>query len=67
MDGEKRRNEKIIPVYKELKGWNTSLQNITKENMPEELSAYVSFLQKELEVPITLISTGPDRLQTIHL
>lgn len=60
-------NEKIIPVYKELKGWNTSLQNITKENMPEELSAYVSFLQKELEVPITLISTGPDRLQTIHL
>ncbi|HNP08470.1 MAG TPA: adenylosuccinate synthase [Cyclobacteriaceae bacterium] len=60
-------NEKIIPVYKELKGWNTSLQNITKENMPLELSAYVSFLQKELEVPITLISTGPDRLQTIHL
>lgn len=60
-------NEKIIPVYTELKGWNTSLQNITKENMPSELSAYVSFLQKELEVPITLISTGPDRLQTIHL
>lgn len=60
-------NEKITPVYKELKGWNTPLQNITKENMPLELSAYVSFLQKELEVPITLISTGPDRLQTIHL
>ncbi len=60
-------NEKITPVYTELKGWNTSLKNITKENMPEELTAYVSFLQNELEVPITLISTGPDRLQTIHL
>ena len=60
-------NEKITPIYTELKGWNTSLQKITKENMPAELSAYVSFLQKELEVPITLISTGPDRLQTIHL
>ncbi|GAB1446013.1 adenylosuccinate synthase [Flammeovirgaceae bacterium] len=60
-------NEKITPVYTELKGWNTSLKNITKDNMPLELSAYVSFLKKELEVPITLISTGPDRLQTIHL
>lgn len=60
-------NEKITPVYTELKGWNTSLKNVTKENMPAELSAYVSFLQKQLEVPVTLISTGPDRLQTIHL
>ncbi|MEQ8424812.1 MAG: adenylosuccinate synthetase, partial [Cyclobacteriaceae bacterium] len=60
-------NEKIKPVYTELKGWNTSLSTATKDNMPPELSAYVSFLQKELEVPITLISTGPDRLQTIHL
>ncbi|MBX2943837.1 MAG: adenylosuccinate synthase [Cyclobacteriaceae bacterium] len=60
-------NEKITPVYTELKGWNTSLKNITKDNMPLELFAYVSFLKKELEVPITLISTGPDRLQTIHL
>jgi adenylosuccinate synthase len=34
--------------------------------MPLELLEYVSFLEKELEVPITLISTGPDRSQTIH-
>lgn len=60
-------NEKIIPEYVELKGWNTSLKNVDRENMPPELLAYISFLQKELEVPITLISTGPDRLQTIHL
>jgi adenylosuccinate synthase len=60
-------NEKITPVYAELKGWNTSLKNTNSKSMPIELSAYVSFLQQELEVPITLISTGPDRLQTIHL
>lgn len=60
-------NEKITPEYVELKGWNTSLKEANSKNMPPELSAYISFLQKELEVPITLISTGPDRLQTIHL
>lgn len=60
-------NEKITPIYTELKGWNTSLKETTSKNMPAELSAYVAFLQKELEVPITLISTGPDRLQTILL
>lgn len=60
-------NQKITPIYSELPGWNTSLKSVTSKTMPAELSAYVSFLQKELEVPITLISTGPDRLQTIHL
>ncbi len=60
-------NEKIVPIYEELKGWNTSLRETTGSNMPPELLAYISFLQKELEVPITLVSTGPDRLHTIYL
>jgi len=60
-------NEKLTPVYSELKGWSTSLSTATSKSMPLELSAYINFLQKELEVPIILISTGPDRLQTIHL
>ncbi len=60
-------NEKITPVYTDLKGWNSDLTKITKEAMPQELKDYVAFLEKELHVPITLISTGPDRLQTIHL
>ncbi|MEQ8301740.1 MAG: adenylosuccinate synthase [Cyclobacteriaceae bacterium] len=60
-------NEKITPVYTELKGWKSDLTKITKEAMPQELKDYVAFLEKELHVPITLISTGPDRLQTIHL
>ena len=60
-------NEKLSPVYVEMKGWNTTLRSATKDSMPAQLASYVSFLQKELGVPIILISTGPDRLQTIHL
>ena len=57
--------EKITPVYKELKGWNVSLKDATKENLPSELVEYIKFLETVLEVPITLVSTGPDRTQTI--
>lgn len=59
-------NEKIKPIYTTLKGWNVPLTNLSENQMPEELLNYVSFLEKELGVPITLISTGPDRSQTIH-
>jgi adenylosuccinate synthase len=59
-------NEKIIPVYTELKGWGTSVSGITEQQLPVELSQYVDFLENALNVPITLISTGPDRTQTIH-
>ena len=59
-------NEKIKPVYTELKGWNTSLTGVAENQIPTELAQYVDFLEKALNVPITLISTGPDRTQTIH-
>jgi len=59
-------NEKIIPIYTTLKGWNCALTNMSEQQMPSELLDYISFLEKELEVPITLISTGPDRSQTIQ-
>lgn len=59
-------NEKIIPVYTTMKGWNIPLTHIKENEIPKELSDYISFLEKELNVPITLISTGPDRSQTIH-
>jgi adenylosuccinate synthase len=49
-----------------LKGWNTSLSKISQDAMPVELSNYIEFLEKELNVPITLISTGPDRTQTVY-
>jgi adenylosuccinate synthase len=57
--------QKITPVYTELKGWNTSLEGITKDSMPKELNDYILYLEKALEVPITVVSIGPDRTQTI--
>jgi adenylosuccinate synthase len=56
----------LKPVYKTFKGWNTSLKNITDyKNMPAELKEYTAFLEKEAGVPITYVSTGPDRTATM--
>lgn len=59
-------NEKITPIYEDIKGWNVPLNGLTLNDLPTELSQYIDFLEAELKVPITLISTGPDRKQTIH-
>jgi adenylosuccinate synthase len=58
-------HDKITPIYKEMKGWNVNLKGIEENTLPAELLQYVAFLEQQLEVPITLISTGPDRTQTI--
>lgn len=58
-------NEKILPIYTELKGWNSDLRK-SKESLPSELKEYIKFLETELQVPITLVSVGPDRTETIH-
>ena len=59
-------NENITPMYVEVKGWNCSLKGLVEQQLPEELQNYIEFLEKSLEVPISLISTGPDRTETIH-
>lgn len=57
----------VRPIYTEIKGWKQDLTQINSyENLPEELKNYVNFLEKELEVPITIVSVGPDRTQTIQ-
>lgn len=57
----------IEPVYVELPGWKTPMTAITsEEQFPAEFKAYIDFLEKELETPITIVSVGPDRLQTIE-
>ena len=59
-------NEGIDPVYVELSGWNTDLTKMKSEDeFPEEFNAYLDFLENELEVPIKIVSVGPDREQTI--
>jgi len=56
----------IKPVYKSMKGWTTDLTGLYSENdFPSELSDYIAFLEHELETPITIVSVGPDRKQTV--
>lgn len=54
------------PIYREFPGWKTELKNIRKhEDLPEAFSSYVKFIESELGVPVTVISVGPDREETI--
>jgi adenylosuccinate synthase len=54
------------PVFKKVKGWNQDITKSKKEsNFPKELSAYINYLEKELEVPISIVSVGPNRSETI--
>jgi adenylosuccinate synthase len=55
----------IQPVYQEFKGWKTDITKCTNENMPSEVLEYITFIEKETEVPISLVSVGPDRTETI--
>lgn len=56
----------IEPVYDTLPGWNCDLTAYERESdLPKEFLAYVAYLEQELEVPITVLSVGPDRKQTI--
>ena len=59
-------NENITPIYHEVNGWHCSLKGLVERELPLELQDYIEFLEKRLEVPISLISTGPDRTETIH-
>ena len=56
----------LTPIYKELPGWKTNMTTIKSEDeFPENFKNYIAFLEKELNVPITIVSVGPDREQTI--
>ena len=57
----------ITPEYRTLPGWNTDLTNITDvTKLPINLKAYLDFLEQELQVPISIVSVGPDRISTLH-
>lgn len=59
-------SEVVEPIYVELTGWQCDLTKIQDENeFPEELNAYLDFLEEELQVPVSIVSVGPDRQQTI--
>lgn len=59
-------SENIIPNYIEIPGWKTDMTAMRSENeFPEEFNNYITFLEEELGVPISIVSVGPDRAQTI--
>ena len=56
----------IIPFYEEIDGWNCDLTKLRDyKDAPQALKNYVSYLEKQLRVPINVISVGPDRTQTL--
>jgi adenylosuccinate synthase len=58
---------KAKPVYEVLPGWKTEIRGITKyEDLPENCRKYIEFIEKELEVPVTLVSNGPGRDEIIR-
>jgi len=59
--------ENVSPIYVEKKGWKADLTGMTSyDELPSELKEYVEFIEKFVEVPIKVISVGPDRTQTIN-
>lgn len=53
-------------VYEDLPGWKTDLTQMTSEQQfPLQLRDYISYIEKEAATPITIVSVGPDRAQTI--
>jgi adenylosuccinate synthase len=58
--------QNVTPIYTELKGWQADLTAMNSaDELPKEFNDYVAFLENELQIPITIVSVGPDRKQTI--
>ncbi len=58
---------KAKPVYKALPGWKSDIQGISKyEDLPENCRNYIEFIEKELELPVTMVSNGPGRHEIIY-
>jgi adenylosuccinate synthase len=58
----------VKPIYVELPGWKTDLTKIKKQDeFPEELNNYISFIEDEMGIPVSIASVGPNREQTIFL
>ena len=56
----------VEPVYIEMEGWKTDMTGITSEaEFPAAFKNYIAYIERELGVPVTIVSVGPDRAQTI--
>jgi len=58
--------ENITPIYTNFEGWTEDLTEMNNDStLPKSLNAYIDFLENELQIPIKVVSVGPDRKQTI--
>lgn len=58
----------IAPQYEEIEGWKTSTKGITKyDDLPEAAKKYLKRIEELVEIPVVIISTGPERSETIVL
>lgn len=58
--------EKVKPVYKEFLGWNENISNVKSfEKLPKTAQKYVSFIEKQIGIPVKFIGVGPDRKELI--
>ena len=61
------KSKDITPNYVEFKGWDMDITDIKNEDdLPDELIDYIDYIELFVNVPIKLISVGPDRTQTIY-
>jgi adenylosuccinate synthase len=60
-------HEEAAPVFEELGGWNSDLTGIQLEkDFPAGLSDYIAYIEEHTKVPVSIVSVGPDRRQTIE-
>lgn len=58
--------EDVQPIYENIKGWKDDLTKLSSSaDLPNEVHEYIAFIEKQIEVPITIVSVGPDRKQTL--
>ena len=61
-------DDALEPVYTELEGWQQDLTGLDNyDDAPEALKSYIRFIEDQVGVPVSIISVGPDRKQTIYL
>jgi len=59
---------RVIPVYEELPGWDESTVGASElSQLPQRARDYIAYLEKAIGAPIDIVSTGPDRIETIVL
>lgn len=61
-----RRLEQVEPIYETLPGWDGDLDfRGTREELPDGARRYLDFIESKLEIPIEMVSVGPERTQTL--